>query len=308
MDGMLREITQWDPWLWSRVTRGNVFYGGKAVQWLSFLCKNQTKYRGVMLAFGFPDIEAKSIQLTKAFLSICLFRIHEIKNLPKERQDKIISLLESLKKKSRYEEIDKIISHISLPDEQENHFREFNEKALIINNWKAFLYNTKLPLAFSPEEAGSDDEISKDHIDMSLFLLAVDNKEAKFKEELNEFIKTASRRFGKEFRVSTIHIDEYLNMNGQLQQTYQDLISSKTLNPKLEKCAKLPEWNEFISSFGISPVEYLSGDQDQLDYSNLHDNYSLKRREFYRTGNIENLKELDIAWEIILKLKRKGIL
>jgi hypothetical protein len=307
MDEMLREITQWDPWLWSRVTHGSVFYNDKAVKWLSFLCKNQTKYRGVMLAFGFPDIEAKSIQLTKAFLSVCLFRIHEIKNLPQERQDKIISLLQTLKKKSRYEDIDKIISLVNTPDEQEKRFQELHGKAARINNWKAFLYNLSLPLSFSPKEAAEDENISKDHIDMSLFLLAKNNKEPKLKEDLNEFIKTLHHRFVKELRIDAVHIDKYLNMDRRLQEILHEVISSESLNPVLEKCSKIMEWNEFISSFGISPVEFISGDPNQLEYRTLHENYSQKRRLFHRTANIENLKELDIAWEVIQKLKRKGI-
>lgn len=310
MEQLLSEISQWDPTIWSRVSSGTVFDSDKPLLWLGSLNKWQHYSRKNILSFGMPDLHAKSIQLTKAILAVCVARVHEIENMHPKKKVVFIKLLKQLKKKNNYAEIDILLNKFHVKGEKLYDLSQLIEKSGNIKNWDNFTKYLDLSSMFSVKQISFHSNYDLDNFFLTLYLYA--KSEGDFNENLSKLLLSTYFRYQNVFKIYTYEIDKYIEANGLFVNKIQSLLEELPVETKeFDKFKADEEWSKFLLAFDKNPFLLIEGSPKD-SYQELQRKFKEKIGYLYLNDTSENgvelLKTTKLGWEVIESLKKNKLI
>ena len=307
MENILTRIEEWDPWLWSSVRQESIFVNDRVLDWLDQLCVWQKRYRGLRLVFGMPDLEAKCIQLTRALLAVFLSHAYEIKDLTDRKRNELAGVLDRLKRIRPYPGVDRLQQHLSAPARAAADLDSLHRMAEEIHSWRSYLLRIGLPSHLPPEDVVLRPSFSEDHATIAVFLWARGG--LGFREQLRSLLRAADRKFGQGMRSRVILADRLLGADGTLVAGVRHILLDSV---KLDKFREAPAWRKFELAFSADPVEVLGADPED-DFSTMRKKYRRLMMNVHPDLSrdrdaTEDAKALTLAWQVILKLRKKGVL
>lgn len=114
MENVLKEISRWDPTIWTTARDKSIFDDSRSIRWLEDLARWQRQYSRVKVVFGLPDLKSKFVHLSKAMLNVYLVRVDEVKRLSPEKRERVKHVLNRFAKNPAYDH---------LLEELKNHLR-----------------------------------------------------------------------------------------------------------------------------------------------------------------------------------------
>ncbi len=310
MGQLLSEISQWDPTIWSTVSSGTVFDSEKPLLWLKNLAKWQNYSRKNILSFGMPDLHAKSIQLTKAILAVCVARVHEIENLHPDKKVVFIKLLKQLKKKKNYAEIDILLSKFDVKGEKLYDLAQLIEKLGNIKTWDDFTKYLDLSSMFSIKQISSHSNYGLDNFFLTLYLYGKSGGE--LNKNLSKLLLTTYFRYQNVFKIYTCEIDKYTEANGLFINNIQSLLEELPIETKeFDKFKPDEEWSKFLLAFDKNPFLLIEASPKD-SYQELQRKFKEKIGYLYLNDTSENgvelLKITKLGWEVIESLKKNKLI
>jgi len=306
MDQVLMAIAERDPWLMTVGHGEGVFATEEPFEWLQDLCKWQARYHGVRMFFGSPDLEAKCIQVTKALLAVFLSWADNIKLLSREKQERLIDLLNRMKKRSADPSIDRLLRLLGSSDDPLGWLRPIWEGSREMRTWETFLQEIEVPIYFSPTEAAAAVELTREKLAVSMFLFS--RKNLSFRQEIEEFLSVVHELAGQTVRLNAVLVDRMVGAKGALVSSLRAVVEG---DPELSKLQQHPAWQQYVLAFGATPLAALNAAPAD-SFRALRKKFNQRMHEIHvgdvrGQSAVEAAKSVDLAWQALLVLKKDGL-
>lgn len=307
MEAVLDDIAAWDPWLRATIRDGTTLSYNRLLPWLTALCKWRTRYRGVRVIFGMPDLEAKVIQLTKALVAVLLTRTHELRELSADDRQRLTALLRRLLTRKDDPAIRKLLELLTAANDPWAGLRQLQTLADGILSWPDFISAMGAPSLSTPAEAAAHGELDRTRLPLALFLFA--RKACSFHDDVSKFLQAVHQRWGIDLRTHTVRVDKFLQAEGQLINAVR-LLLARDLT--IERYGNHPAWRRFVVAFGQSPLAALGANPDD-DFAALRTHYRHRMLAVHpdlvkALDTTEEAKAVTLAWQVVLALRKDGLL